>query len=239
MSESHDASAVSVGSEDPLKGLYRMSTTAGLGSTEYVAINPLAVTAIVLGLLSAIVLLGWPLLIVPIAAVIFAIVALRQIRNSNGTQTGSGLAWGGIVLGVAFVALVGTRQVTARMEASAAQEQISVMAAELGNRLGKRDWQGAYGLFSPQFQQLWPPAQFVDRMEQVLATETLGALRSASAGARVHIEDYAAGRRGIGNIHFTFEKRGEPATLGIEYILVGDQWRINDIPALFQQQEQQ
>lgn len=212
-----------------------MSTTAGVGATDYVAINPLAVTAMVLGLLSVVVLLGWPLLIVPIAAIIFAILGLRQIHNSSGTQSGRGLAWGGIVLGLAFAGLVATQQIQARITAAREQEQIAKVAAELGERMRQQDWRGAYELFAPQFQQIWPPTQFIDRMEQVLVNERLGELRQVTAGSRVYIEDYAAGRRGFSNLYFTFEKLDQPAPIGAQYVKIGDQWRIEDIPQFFQQ----
>lgn len=214
-----------------------MSTTAGLGSTEYVAVNPLAVTAIVLGLLSVVVLMGWPLLIVPIAAVIFAIVALRQIRNSNGTQTGKGLAWGGIVLGAAFVALVGTRQVLARMTAAEEQKQIAVLVSELGERMQQQDWQAIYELFSPQFQQAWQPGPFAEQLTPYLSSDYLGPLTGTTASARIHVEDYAADRRGFGNIHFSYQNLDQPVTLGAEYIKIGQLWRINSIPELFPQAE--
>src|SRR5215510_13989681 len=74
--------------DDPLAHLHKMSTTAGLGTTEYVAINPLAVTAFFLGLASSLALLDNTLLAVPALALIIAIVALRQIFGSGGTQTG-------------------------------------------------------------------------------------------------------------------------------------------------------
>ena len=85
---------------DPLARLHRMSRTAGLGAQDYVAINVAAVLSVLLGLL----------LVIPLAGVICGIVALHQIKDSNGTQTGRGIAWTGIALSVLFAAVVGGRE---------------------------------------------------------------------------------------------------------------------------------
>src|SRR5436309_9385705 len=103
------AAAAPDNGDDPLSHLHKMSTTAGLGSTDYVAVNGIAVTTIFMGLASSLALLDITLLAIPVATVVLAIVALRQIANSNGTQTGRALAWGGMVLAMLFVASIGGR----------------------------------------------------------------------------------------------------------------------------------
>src|SRR3954467_10146513 len=94
---------------DPLAHLHKMSTTAGLGTTEYVAVNGMSIVALILGVASALSLFANELLVIPGIAVVLAIVAFFQIRDSNGTQTGKGLAAVGLVLALAFVGLVGGR----------------------------------------------------------------------------------------------------------------------------------
>ena len=104
------------GGPDPLAGLKKMSTTAGLGSGDYVAINPVALTAFLLGAGSLLVPIfnGTPLLLIPTAGVLCALIALRQIGNSNGTQTGRGLAFGGLALSLLIGGgMVASRAVTA------------------------------------------------------------------------------------------------------------------------------
>src|SRR5262245_38263315 len=96
---------------DPLAGLHPMSRTAGLGAQDYVAINPVAVTTLLLGLASSLALVTGMLLIIPIAGIICAIVGLWQIRNSNGTQSGRLLASSGMGLCIVFAGLVGARQI--------------------------------------------------------------------------------------------------------------------------------
>src|SRR5271167_101284 len=84
---------------DPFQRLHKMSTTAGLGSGDYVAINNAALTALLLGIASCLVLWGSTLLLViPALSVLSAILAFRQVSASNGTQTGKGMALLGLLL---------------------------------------------------------------------------------------------------------------------------------------------
>src|SRR4051812_40853266 len=87
---------------DPLRSLHKMSTTAGVGSSEYVAINGMSIAAAICGLASSLSLLDNTLLVIPLAGIFFGIIALRQIASSNETQTGRLLAWSGILLSCAF-----------------------------------------------------------------------------------------------------------------------------------------
>src|SRR5438034_5247113 len=88
--------------DDPLAHLHKMSTTAGLGSGDYVAVNGTAVFAVFLGFASALALMSETLLLVALAAVIVSVVAWRQINHSNGTQTAKGLVLIAIVLALGF-----------------------------------------------------------------------------------------------------------------------------------------
>src|SRR3954452_7526304 len=87
-------SAVSAGAEH-LAHLHKMSTTAGVTNLDYVAVSPLAVAAVLIGVLSLLSFFGPMFLIVPAAGVLVAILALRQIADSSGTQTGRPMAWAG------------------------------------------------------------------------------------------------------------------------------------------------
>ena len=80
-----------------------MSTTAGLGSGDYVAINGAAIASILIGVGSAIVLFDSKmLLVVPLAGIVCAILAWVQISQSNGTQTGRAVAAIGMLLSLGF-----------------------------------------------------------------------------------------------------------------------------------------
>src|SRR5437762_797964 len=91
---------------DPMTRLYKMSTTAGVGSQDYVAINNAAIVSVILGLCTALAFLGIPFLIVGAAGIVFGIIAIAQIRHSNGTQGGIGLAVLGILLSLALAGSV-------------------------------------------------------------------------------------------------------------------------------------
>ena len=105
--------------------------------------NGKAIASLVLSLV-------WILGINSILAVIFGFVAKREIRESNGTQTGDGLATAGIIIGfvgiagvalfILFVAVAGhtivhSLNVTAQCEADAVSVQTAAEAyhAETGN----------------------------------------------------------------------------------------------------------
>src|SRR5258706_13413962 len=71
---------------DSIAHLHKMSTTAGVGSQDYVAINNAAIVSVILGKCTALALLGMQFFIVGAAGIVTGIVALVQIRYSNATQ---------------------------------------------------------------------------------------------------------------------------------------------------------
>lgn len=71
----------------------------GYSPYAYPSTNGMAIASLIL---SAV---GWVVCIGPILGVIFGFVALSQIRQSQGRQTGSGLAKAGIIVGFAVIAL--------------------------------------------------------------------------------------------------------------------------------------
>src|SRR3954466_13908623 len=91
---------------DPIAHLHKMSTTAGVGSQDYVAINNSAIISVILGMCTALAFLGIPFLVVGAAGIVFGIIALVQIRNSKLTRGGTGLAILGILLSLAIAGSV-------------------------------------------------------------------------------------------------------------------------------------
>lgn len=138
---------------DPLARLKKMSTTAGVGTGDYVAINPVAVASFLLGLASLAVLLSDVLLVVPLAGVVCAVIAWRQVRNSNGTQTGTGLAAAGLLLSLLIGGGVfGSRVVVAWARHNDEQEMVGA-ARQLGQQLAARQLDQAYQHFGPRFRE--------------------------------------------------------------------------------------
>src|SRR5271170_804167 len=80
---------------DHLRELPKMSSTAGVGTEEYVAINVPAVFALLLGFAGILALIEAPFVVIALAAIVVAIVAMVQIAKSSGTQAGGGFAVAG------------------------------------------------------------------------------------------------------------------------------------------------
>jgi hypothetical protein len=234
MAETTDESRTSSTADapDPLAKLYHMSTTAGVGTQEYVAINVFAVISVVLGLASGLLLMGWDnptlfyvLLVIPIAGLIFAILAIAQIRNSNGTQAGIGWAIGGVLLSLIFAATVTAHHIQSNIEAEREQAAIKALVDRFGQALIAGDYAAARTMFVPQFQEQWPPELFRTQLERVLVSENLGKLQGARASDRIAIDDYAGGKRGVGQMIFQFEKVPN-APIGAQFEKSAADWQI-------------
>jgi hypothetical protein len=227
------------GEPDPLTHLHKMSTTAGLGSTDYVAINAPSVLAVILGLASALAVVDRILLIVPVAGVICAIVALYQIRKSAGTQTGTGLAIIGLLLSFGFVAYVGYAAVANARQERADKTSIEGMLQQLTGHIKNGEFDKAYALFSPRFQERVPQQQFSDIMKYV-QNGTFGKLESISTNGRYDFNsDPTTGiRLGQAILFMKLDKNPDPSRQEAVFRLVGGQWKIENIPGIFPTQQQ-
>ena len=148
---SADPNTAVPGAPDPLAHLYHMSTTAGVGTQDYAAINPTAIAALLLGLASAMVVLGDILLILPAVGLICAVVALVQISHSNQTQTGKGLALLALLLCFAFGGGRLGYDAYTHSRAAADERQITDLMHQLGDDLKNARYEQAYGLFDDRF----------------------------------------------------------------------------------------
>ena len=224
---------------DPLAGLHKMSTTAGVSSSDYVAINLPSIVATILGLASVLVFMDQPvLLLIPILAIGMGVVALKQIRESNGTQTGRGLAWAGIALALLLGGIQIGRTVSERMAVRNDQEAIARQIQALGVHLSAADYRQAYGMFSERFQNRVKADAFEKAWRDITGNATLGVgpIKSVEWN-RVPIifqEEPESGTRvavAMGLFHF----RDAP-TAGRQRIIfrnTGGGWVIDDIPQVF------
>lgn len=130
-----------------------MSTTAGVGMQEYRAINPWAVTSVVAGIASWIALLSLILLVVPVLAIVCGAIAVSQVRKSHGTQSGGGLAVVGIVLGLLAGGYVGFSGLYEHRQRQADSTEIREVVTRLGEALAASDFEQAYSLTGPRFQE--------------------------------------------------------------------------------------
>jgi hypothetical protein len=172
---------------DPLASLHKMSRTAGLGSTDYVEVNPTAVAALLLGLASAGAVIFTILLVIPIVTLIVAVVAIRQIRRSAGTQTGTAVALIGMILALACVGFIGGREVIKTQRIKAESAQIMALMEALGSDLSKADYESAWGKFGERFQQRVKKEEFISRWQLVQNHPMYGQVKSMKSNGIVDV----------------------------------------------------
>jgi hypothetical protein len=164
---------------DPFLHLHKMSTTAGLGSGDYVAINGCAIAAILLGVGSAIVLFNNLIfLIIPLLGVIAGLLAFKQIAESNGTQTGREVAAVGLLLSLAFGGFYSAKTVYATFRNRSDEEQIVSNVRKLGELVKSQSFPEAYALFDDRFKKRVPLAVFETGWRRVTNSPVLGQVQS-------------------------------------------------------------
>ena len=221
---------------DPLAKLHHMSTTAGLGTTEYVAINPMAVASILLGLASALALLDNILLIIPIAAIVCSVIAMRQISNSNGTQTGKGLVTLGLLLAIGFAGFIGSRAATAAMRTRSDRDAIASLVKDFENRIKTSDFDGAYGLFTERFHKIVSKQTFVERWTYIRDKAPYGNVASITWNGEVVFEyDRAAGvPMAYSIVIIQFTKNPEPSRQEAQFAKSdAGKWEFEGLPNVF------
>ena len=231
-SDPHDVSDTP-DTPDPLASLKKMSTTAGVGTQEYVAINPAAVLTAILGVASVLAVLYDLLLIIPLAAVVCGVVARRQVRDSNGTQTGAGLA----LLGIGLSLLIGGGLVAGKAFTAwtwrSDREVIAKSIRQLGDDISRRDYRAAYDLFSDRFKQHKSLDDFKEFWESrrhsalgdIVSMEWNGRLEPVDSPGTNARTAWAAGL-----IHF--EQPAEAPRQEMLFTRVDGKWLIEDYPAM-------
>jgi hypothetical protein len=176
--------------DDPLAHLHKMSTTAGLGTTEYVAVNGVSIVALILGVASALSLFDPVLLVIPAVAIVLAIAAFIQIKNSNGTQTGRGLAGLGFVIAIGFIAFVGGRAVLEVLGNREDQQAISATIATLDQDLRAGRYDEAYTLFGGRFTSKINKQKFTETWKHVVeGTKDYKGLTGMHSNGRMAFEN--------------------------------------------------
>jgi len=225
---------------DPLARLYHMSTTAGVGTQEYVAINSTAIAALILGISSVLALLHPVLLVIPIAGAICAVLAFIQIRDSNGTQTGRALAGIGLLLAFAFGAGKGGYDVYQKVRTRGDERQISQLIEQFGQSLAAGNYDQGYDLFTERFRNRVDRISFEATFRQLEQMRETGALDSV-----IWNKEPMAFERGDDNRQaaaaMTFMHWRQQPTPGsrimFQFLTEGGRWRINDISAVFPAQK--
>jgi len=237
---------------DPLASLHKMSTTAGLGSTDYVEVNPTAIAAVVLGVASAVTLFNERLLLlVPAAGIVTAILAFRQISRSNGTQTGRLLAVLAIVLSLAFGGIVFGRDLIERHREAQNKAAIGAVVMDFDKHLKAGEFDAAYQLFDDRFRQRVAATHFADTMKFVTTSEMYGKLWGVTLPgmpanpppgyrwdglAEFMVDEANGGNIATAHMAWNFEKAGEVRQQAWFRIIDGN-WMLEDIPGMFPRQK--
>lgn len=216
-----------------LANLHKMSTTAGVTNAGYVAVNHTSIAAALLGLASALSFFGWLLLIVPVVGIVFAIVAIRQINDSSGTQTGKWLAY----LGLAFCFLLGggaiMRDAVTIVGARGEENRIADTLSKLGQYIHDGKYQEAYDLHDDGFQSHFTFAQFQRTWKTIQAPTPPGHVISMEwNGVPPVIESSSGSLLAATKARAKFEK-AQDERFDVILRKVGDRWLITRFPAFF------
>ena len=229
------------GDDDPLAHLHKMSTTAGLGTTEYAAVNGVSVIAVILGVASALSLLDPVLLVIPLLTLVLSLVAIWQIRKSNGTQTGKGLALLGLLLAIGFCGLVGGRWAFEIFRNREDETAINGVISNLDQTLRAGKYDDAYRtLFSERFTSRFNQQNFTDTWKHIVeGSKDYKGLTGIRSNGRMQFETNpdTGQKAAYAMTIMEFGSNSNPARLPFVFLKGPDgSWKIADIPDLFKPQ---
>lgn len=221
--------------KDPLASLHKMSTTAGLGSSDYVAINTFAVLAFLLGLASFFVIPFNELLFIPIFGFLAGAVSFRQISNSNGTQGGKVLAILGLLMSLGFGGYAAAQIGMESARNSRDEKEIAGLVDSLGQSITAKEFNKAYALFGENFRSRVTEAQFGDAWTRYMSSPLFGPVKSIQWNGRVMFinDDISHERLARSIAQVKFDRVANPAPEDIIFRRVGGKWTIEEFPSLF------
>ena len=220
--------------------LTKMSTTAGLGSGDYAAVNTLAVAALaaaVVGALAA--LLSGVLIVIPVVALVVAAVALRQIRDSNGTQAGRRLALLAVLVSVGVLGYVIGAWALNEVRTRPDRQQILAVVAEFDKAMAAKDHGAAYQLTTPAFRRRVAEPVWRETFATFEAVPEFGGVAGAAwNGVPIIFEQDPESqlRQAAINVLFKYRKGGEPTRVTMGFTHADGKWLINDMPMLFRRE---
>jgi hypothetical protein len=210
--------------------LHRMSTTAGVTNLDYVAVNQTAIVAVVIALLGALALVSPMFLVLPVAGVVTAAIALRQIRGSVGTQSGRAIAWAAIALSAGLGVAEGAIELAAGVRLRADERKIEAAIAQLGGLLHEAKYDRAYRLFDDDFQNRVTAKEFARVWQQ---TDALGRIDSlAWNGVTPKFLPGGGTRLAYANARIKFPKADEQRVV-VVLRQVGGEWQLANVPVFF------
>jgi hypothetical protein len=220
---------------DPLLHLHKMSTTAGLGTQEYVAINVTAVVAALFGVASLLAMLNNILMVIPFVGAVLSCIALAQIRNSNGTQTGRGLALLGILLcGGISIGLICTRVIEG-IHRGQDQRAIANLCQQFGSLIAQKKYDDAFNLFDSDFQDHVKLDPFKIHLASIQESKVSPPIDQAAWNGLIQFQTDDQGTETadtVMKIHYKDMAGDERADARFRRS-AGGPWRIDNLPGLF------
>ncbi len=213
-----------------------MSTTAGLGSGDYVAINGNAIASVLLGVASGFLLMGnWVLLLLPLAGIICGGLAFRQIVGSNGTQAGRGLAGLGLLLCLGLGGFYSVRQGVDALRNHGDQDDIVHLITQFGDMISADRYADAYTLLDERMKQQVPLAEFALKWKMQNSSPLLGRVAKMEWNNVLEFGDDAVtgDRIASGQVLVSYEKVSGKNRYGTVFRKLGSNWWIDDIPEIF------
>jgi hypothetical protein len=231
--------------DDALAHLHKMSGTgSAFGAAEYVAINPVAIAALILGVASALTLAlrtATVLIAIPLAGIICAFVAMAQVRRSNGTQSGRGFALiglalcvllGGTVLGLQGLAFTATR---------ADNRKCAALIEQFGTLVRLQHYDDAYDLMmSEGFRQRIDRRTFTAGLQQMQNVPGYGTVESMRwNGESMHFDLIGDSNFKVGYALalVKFRKVAESTRESFEFTDREGAWKIDNLTNIFPKQK--
>lgn len=219
-----------------LSHLHKMSGTgSAFGQADYVAINPLAVVALVLAMVGLFSLLFAFFLASAVIAIAIGAIALRQITNSNGTQTGKGIAIGAILLALLIGVGVGAREVSEWRQHAEDARTCDDFLHRFAETLGKDDLDGAYKNFTTEnFREKVDPALFKRDLRALMQFGHIEWISCSDVPVQLTPIPDTDARQADLRAKIKFDKGPEP--LRQVFTLTNREdgsWKIDDIPGFF------
>jgi hypothetical protein len=221
---------------DPFEHLHKMSTTAGLGSGDYVAINGTAIVAILLGVSSAIVLFNsWLLVTIPLLGVICAAIAFVQISRSNGTQTGRAVATIGLLLCLGFGGFYVTKTIYAFFHNRTDDAKIVTIIHQLSDTTKVKDYAAGYALLDDGLKARVTMPMYEGVFGHVTHSPVLGTLQYMDWNRMISFDvDQVTGERvANGMVKLKYTNSPQFIRTQMSFRDVNGKWYIDQIPSFF------
>jgi len=226
------------GDDEPLEHLYKMSPTAGVATTDYAAINSAAIVTLVLGAASVLVLLNAHLLFIPAAGLICGIIAVRQIRGSNGTQVGRGLAWSGLLLSLLLGGGVLSVQAIDLVHRRADEREIAGMMEQIGRQIHDEQYDAVYAEVSQRLRDRIPHEDFVRQISAFNSVVQVGKVQSLRWNEEpmyFEVNPDSGFEQASAMSLEKMEKLPEPGRQMMTFVKESGKWSLNDLAGVFQQ----